>query len=300
MTFAARTMQLKRAKAGRQPPPPTAELPKRCLQRGSDAKRHHRSTKRSRFSPGKHIGAEGRGVKNDAFNKVNGARRRRRHWSASRLRLSPSPNPSLKPKAEERQSAEEPTGGPAADPKTWTSRTAARPGTSGGGAASHNPRRRRRRSHQRRNPGPGPSGGGGHQATGRPRPEPSPGLGGGAGGPGRPQRRRRGRPASGPGRRERRRPGPAAGHARDGRPTGTTAAAQGPPRPRGRPGGDRPGESRSAQGPARSGDPIAGSGPRQPAPTGGGEGRRGGRPGHGVREKGRRGEERGGEAGTPA
>jgi len=42
-------------------------------------------------------------VKNDAFNKVNGARRRRRHWSASRPRLSPSPNPSLKPKAEERQ-----------------------------------------------------------------------------------------------------------------------------------------------------------------------------------------------------
>jgi len=73
-------------------------------------------------------------VKNDAFNKVNGARRRRRHWSASRPRLSPSPNPSLKPKAEERQSAEEPTGGLAADPKTWTSRTAARPGTSGGGA----------------------------------------------------------------------------------------------------------------------------------------------------------------------
>ena len=73
-------------------------------------------------------------MKNDAFSKVNGARRRRRHWSASRPRLSPSPNPSLKPKAEERQSAEEPTGGPAADPKTRTSRTTARPGTSGGGA----------------------------------------------------------------------------------------------------------------------------------------------------------------------
>ncbi|KAG2539747.1 hypothetical protein PVAP13_9NG489814 [Panicum virgatum] len=128
-------MQMKRAKAGRQPPPPpSAELPKRCLQRGNDATRRHRLTKKSRFSPGKHIGAEGRGVKNDAFNKVNGARRRRCHWSTSRPRLSPPPDPSPKPKAEERHSAEEPAGGPAANPKTRTSKTAARPGTSGRGA----------------------------------------------------------------------------------------------------------------------------------------------------------------------
>jgi len=94
------------------------------------------SDQRSRFSPGKHIGAEGKAVKNDAFNKINGARGRRRHWSASRPRLSPAPDPSPKPKTEEQHSAEEPAGGPAAYPKTRTSRTAARPGTSGGGATT--------------------------------------------------------------------------------------------------------------------------------------------------------------------
>jgi len=127
---------MKRAKAGRQPPPALAELPKRCLQRGSDATRRHRPTKRSRFSPGKHIGVERKGVKNDAFNKGNSARGRRRHWSASKPRLSPPPDPSPKLKAEERHSAEEPAGGPAADPKTRTSRTAACRGMSGGGATT--------------------------------------------------------------------------------------------------------------------------------------------------------------------
>ena len=128
-------MQIKRAKAGRQPPPTPAELPKRCLQRGSDATCRHRPTKRSRFSSGKHIGAEGRGMKNDALNKVNGTRGCRHHWSASRARLSPPPDPSPKPKVEELHSAEEPAGGPAADPKARTPRAAARLGTSGRGAA---------------------------------------------------------------------------------------------------------------------------------------------------------------------
>ena len=65
--------------------PPQAELPKRCLQEGSDAKSAVVvRPNRSRLSPGKLNEGEGRGGKDDAFKKMNGARRRRRHRSTRR------------------------------------------------------------------------------------------------------------------------------------------------------------------------------------------------------------------------
>jgi len=65
--------------------PPLAEHPKQRIQGGSDAISVVvvRPT-RSRLSPGKLNRGEGRGGKDDAFKKVNGARRRCRHWSARR------------------------------------------------------------------------------------------------------------------------------------------------------------------------------------------------------------------------
>jgi len=65
--------------------PPLAEHPKQRIQGGSDAISVVvvRPT-RSRLSPGKLNRGEGRGGKDDAFKKVNGARMRRRHWSARR------------------------------------------------------------------------------------------------------------------------------------------------------------------------------------------------------------------------
>ena len=144
-------------------------------------------------------------MKNDAFNKVNGARGRHRHWSASRPRLSPPPEPSPKPKAEERQSAEEPAGGPAADPKARTSRTATsnRVSDSDDGAATG---------------GAIPALDRTAAAATRPQAAPKQGRARGsvAAPPAtlEPRLQRQGQPASGPGRRERRRPGPAASHAR--------------------------------------------------------------------------------------
>ena len=72
------------------------------------------------------------------------------------LGFLPPPEPSLKPKAEERQSVEEPAGGPAADPKARTSRTATSPGratvtTTRPPEVQHPPwaeRRRRPRGHR--------------------------------------------------------------------------------------------------------------------------------------------------------
>ena len=65
--------------------PPQAELPKRRLQGGSDAKGAIVvRPNRSRLSPGKLNRGEGRGGKNNAFKKVNNARKRRRHWSVRR------------------------------------------------------------------------------------------------------------------------------------------------------------------------------------------------------------------------
>ena len=97
-TNATQTMMMMKAKASadaetlqREPAtttsrrPPQAEHPKRRLQRGSDAiSAVVVRPKRSRLSPGKHNGGEGRGGKDDAFKKMNGARGRRRHWSARR------------------------------------------------------------------------------------------------------------------------------------------------------------------------------------------------------------------------
>jgi hypothetical protein len=64
--------------------PPPAKLPRQHLQKGNDAivAVVVRPT-RSRFSPGKLCREGGKGRKDDYFNKVNGARGRRRHRSAS-------------------------------------------------------------------------------------------------------------------------------------------------------------------------------------------------------------------------
>ena len=65
--------------------PPLAELPKQRLQGGSDAKDVVVvRPKRLRLSPEKLNGGEGRGGKDDAFKKLNGACMRRRHWSVRR------------------------------------------------------------------------------------------------------------------------------------------------------------------------------------------------------------------------
>ena len=91
---------MKQAKAGAEAEfseesrrPPSEELSRRCLQEGSDATGAAVvRPRRLRFSPGKLAGQEERGANNDAFKKVNGARRLRRHWSTSRPRLSPLPH----------------------------------------------------------------------------------------------------------------------------------------------------------------------------------------------------------------
>jgi len=99
----AETLQREPTTTTRRRPSPV-ELPRRRLQGGSDATGAVVvRPKRSRLSLGKLTGEEGRGGKDDAFKKVNGARRRRRHWSARRPGLSPPPQ-SL-PRAEGRRNA---------------------------------------------------------------------------------------------------------------------------------------------------------------------------------------------------
>jgi len=105
-----------------------AELPRRRLKGGSDATGAVvvRPTWPG-FSPGRL--AEGGKVKNDAFNKVNGARGRRRHWPAADLgfRLHPIPSPEPNnPQGSTRAAAR------STRPGTAT----ARPGASGGSSGT--------------------------------------------------------------------------------------------------------------------------------------------------------------------